>query len=67
MITSIGKFGGLILTYGEDNLIYCVAYFDPGKLQLLMNLLNPRLSPEQDEQIKHWYPLCLYCVLMERV
>ena len=37
----------------EDNFISCVAYFDPGKLQLLMNLLNPRLSPEQDEQIKH--------------
>ena len=53
MITSIGKFGGLILTYGEDYFIYCVAYFDPDKLQLLMNLLNPRLSPEQVEQIKH--------------
>ena len=53
MITSIGEFCGLVLTYGEDNFIYCVAYFDPGKLQLLMNLLNPRLSPEQVEQIKH--------------
>ena len=53
VITSIGKVGGLVLTLGEDNLIFCVAYFDPGKLQLLMNLLNPRLSTEQDEQIKH--------------
>ena len=53
MITSIWKFGGLVLTYGEDNFIYCVAYFDPGKLQLLIILLNQRLSPEQDEQIKH--------------
>ena len=52
MITAIG-FGGLVLTLGEDNSISCAAYFDPGKLQLLMNLLNPRLSPEQDEQIKH--------------
>ena len=51
MITSIGKFGGLVLTYGEDNFIYCVAYFDTGKLQLLMSLLNQKLSPEQDEQI----------------
>ena len=42
-----------MLILGEDNFIYCVAYFDQGKLQLLMNLLNPRLSPEQDEQIKH--------------
>ena len=25
MITSIGKFGGLVLTYGENNSIYCVA------------------------------------------
>ena len=38
---------------GEDNFISCVAYFDQGKLQLLMNLHNPRFSPEQDEQIKH--------------
>ena len=53
MITPIGKIGGLVLTYGEDNFIYFVAYFDQGKLQLLMNMLNPRLSPEQDEQIKH--------------
>ena len=53
VITSIGKFFGLVLTLGEDNLISCVAYFDPGKLQLFMNLLNPRFSPEQDEQIKH--------------
>ena len=53
MITFIGKFSGLVLKYGEDNFINCVAYFDPGTLQLLMNLLNPRLSPEQDEQIKH--------------
>ena len=59
VITSIGKFGGLVLTLGEDNFISCVAYFDPGKLPLLMNLLNPRLSPEQDEQIKHSYRLCL--------
>ena len=42
-----------MFTLGEDNLISCVAYFDSGKLQLLMSLLNPRLSPEQDEQIKH--------------
>ena len=47
IITSIGKFGGLVLTLGGDNFISCIAYFDPGKLQLLMNLLNPRLSPEQ--------------------
>ena len=40
------NFGGLELTLGEDNFISCVAYLDPGKLQLLMNLLNPRLSPE---------------------
>ena len=53
MVTSIGKFGGLVLTYSEDNFIYCVAYFDPGKLQLLIYLLNQRLSSEQDEQIKH--------------
>ena len=53
VIASIGKFGGLMLSLGEDNFISCVAYFDPGKLQLLMNLLYPRLSPEQDEQIKH--------------
>ena len=53
LLPPFGKFGGLVLTLGEDNLISCVAYFDPGKLQLLMNLLNPRLSPEQDEQIKH--------------
>ena len=53
VITSIGKLGGLMLTLGEDNFISCVAYFDPGKLRLLVNLLNPRLSPEQDEQIKH--------------
>ena len=36
-----------MLTLGEDNFISCVAYFDPGKLQLLMNLLNPSLSPDQ--------------------
>ena len=42
-----------MLTLNEDNVMSCVAYFDPGKLQLFMNLLNPRLSPEQDEQIKH--------------
>ena len=42
-----------MLTLGEDNFISCVAYFDQGKFQLLMNLLNPRLSPEQDEPIKH--------------
>ena len=42
-----------MLKLGENNFISCDAYFDPGKLQLLMNLLNPRLSPEQDEQIKH--------------
>ena len=42
-----------MLTLGEDNFISCVAYFYPGKLQLLMNLLNPRLSSKQDEQIKH--------------
>ena len=59
VITSIGKFGGFVLTLGEDNFISCVAYFDPDKLQLLMNLLNQRLSSEQDEQIKHYYPLCL--------
>ena len=56
VITSIGKFGGLVLTLGhvgEDNFFSCVAYFDPGKLKLLMNLLNPRLSPKQDEQTKH--------------
>ena len=53
VITSIGKFGGLVLTLGEDNFISCIAYFDPGKLQLLMILLNPRMSSEQDEQIKH--------------
>ena len=53
VIASIEKFGGLVLTLGKDNSISCVAYFDPGKLQLLMNLLNPRLSPEQDEQIKY--------------
>ena len=48
VITSIGKFGSLVLTLGEDNSIPCVAYFDPGKLQLLMKLLNSqRLSPEQ--------------------
>ena len=39
-----------MLTLGEDNFISCVGYFDPGKLQLLMDLLNPMLSPEQDEQ-----------------
>ena len=27
------KFGGLVFTLGEDNLISCVAYFDSGKLQ----------------------------------
>ena len=53
VITSIGKFGGLVLTLGEDNVISYVVYFDAGKLQFLMNLLNPGLSPEQDEQIKH--------------
>ena len=53
VIISIGKFGALVLTLGEDNFISCVAYFDPGKLQLLMNLCNPRLFPEQDEQTKH--------------
>ena len=53
VITSIGKLGGSVLTLGEDNFISCVAYFDSSKLQLWMNLLNPRLSPEQDEQIKH--------------
>ena len=53
VITSIGKFGGLVLTLGEDKFISCVAYFNPCKLQLLMNLRNPRLFPEQDEQIKH--------------
>ena len=42
-----------MLTLGEDNFISCVSYFDPVKLQLLMNLLNPRLSPEQDDQTKH--------------
>ena len=42
-----------MVTLGADNFISCVAYFDPGKLQLLMNLVNPRLSPEQDEQITH--------------
>ena len=52
VITSIGKFGGLVLTLCEDNFISCVAYFDPDKIQLLMNLLNPRVSPEQDEQNK---------------
>ena len=36
-----------MLTLGEDNFISCVAYFDPGKLQLLMNSLNPMLSPNQ--------------------
>ena len=40
-----------MLTLGEDNFISCVAYFEPGKLQLLM--LNQMLTPEQDEQIKH--------------
>ena len=53
VITSIGKFDGLVLTLGGDNLISSVAYFDPGKLHLLLNLLNPRLSTEQDEPIKH--------------
>ena len=42
-----------MLTLGEDNFISCVAYLDPGKLQLLMKLVNPRLSPEREEQIKH--------------
>ena len=42
-----------MLTLGEDSFISSFAYFDPGKLQLLMNLVNPRLSPGQDEQIKH--------------
>ena len=42
-----------MLTLYDDNFISCVAYFDPGKLQLLMNLLYSRLSPEQDVQIKH--------------
>ena len=50
---NIGKFCGFVLTIGEDIFTICVAYFDPGKLQLLMDLLNPRLSPEQHEQIKH--------------
>ena len=53
VITSIGKFGGLVLTLGEDCFISCIAYFDTGKLQLLMNLINPMMSSEQDEQIKH--------------
>ena len=53
VITSTLEIGGLVLTLGEDNFISCVANFDPGKLQLLVSLLNPRLSPEQDEQIKH--------------
>ena len=42
-----------MLTLDEDNFISCVAYFDPGKLQLLTNLVNPKLSPKQDEQMKH--------------
>ena len=42
-----------MLKLSEDNFISCVAYFDQGKLQLLMNLLNPRLSTEQDEQISN--------------
>ena len=29
-----------MLKLGEDNFISCVAYFDPGKLQLLMNFLT---------------------------
>ena len=45
-ITSIGKFGALVLTFGEDNFISCFANFDPGTLQLLINLLNLRLSSE---------------------
>ena len=52
-ITSIGNFGGLMLTLGEDNFSSCVAYFDAGELQLLMHLFNPRLSSEQHEQTKH--------------
>ena len=39
-----------MLALGENNFISCFAYFDPSKLQFLMNLLNPRLSPEQDER-----------------
>ena len=31
VITSIGKFGGLVLTLGEDIFISCVAYLEPGK------------------------------------
>ena len=42
-----------MLTLGEDNFISCVAYFDPGKFQFLMNSLNQRLSPEQHERTKH--------------
>ena len=52
-ITSIGKFGALVLTFGEDNFISCSAYFVPGTKQLLINLQNLRLSSEQHEQIKH--------------
>ena len=33
-----------MLTLCEDNFISCVAYLDPDKLQLVMNLVNPRLS-----------------------
>ena len=51
--SNLGNFGGFVLTLGEDNFISCIAYFDPGKLQLLMNWLEQRLSPEQVEQIKH--------------
>ena len=47
MITFIGKFGGLVLTYGKDNFIYCVAHFDTGKLQIL----TQSCLSEQDEQI----------------
>ena len=53
VITSIGKFGGLVVTLGENNFISCATYFDPDKFQLLVNLLKPMLSPKQDEQIKH--------------
>ena len=38
-----------MLTLCDDNFISCVSYSDPGKLQLLMDLLNPMLSPEQVE------------------
>ena len=47
---NIGKFGVFLLTIGEDIFTICVAYFDPGKLQILMDLLNQRLSPEQHDR-----------------